>query len=249
MHPLFSQLAPGGTHCQTVGTSRGQCDRSAFTLIELLTVIAIIGILAAILIPVLSSVREQARSSVCRSNLRQGVLALTMMLQDNEGQITVFRSGSGAGRMMWSTQLVDGGYIDGGAREIFFCPSNAPSLEEQFEGPWMWRTYGIRVFGSGQSFNPEENPGGQHYRLNVNSVDIPSRFFLLADSGEPSGKRQRFRISTQHARGMDGIHMLHGGRANMAFLDGHVEGAGRERLRDLGFSSAFDEDFNAIILQ
>ncbi len=219
-----------------------------FTLIELLTVIAIIGILAAILVPVLSSVREQARSSICRNNLRQSSLALIMLMQDQEGVITVFRSGSGAGRMMWSTQLIDGGYIDSGAREIFFCPSNEPPPEEQFEGPWMWRTYGMRVFGGGQSFTPEGS-GGQLYRFDMDTVDTPSRFFLFADSGEPASQRQRFRISSQHARGMDGIHMLHGGLANMAFLDGHVEGAGRDRLRDLGLQSAFDENWNAVVLE
>ena len=42
----------------------------AFTLIELLTVIAIIGILAAILIPVVSQAREQARVANCQANLR-----------------------------------------------------------------------------------------------------------------------------------------------------------------------------------
>lgn len=47
----------------------------AFTLIELLTVIAIIGILAAILIPVTANVRESARQTKCASNIRQVALA------------------------------------------------------------------------------------------------------------------------------------------------------------------------------
>jgi general secretion pathway protein G len=54
-----------------------------FTLIELLTVIAIIGILAAILIPVVGKVRESARAASCRSNLRQLHLAARLYLEDN----------------------------------------------------------------------------------------------------------------------------------------------------------------------
>ncbi len=54
----------------------------AFTLIELLTVIAIIGILAAILIPTLSAVRDSAHRTQCGSNLRQ--IALTCLAYETD---------------------------------------------------------------------------------------------------------------------------------------------------------------------
>ena len=56
--------------------------RRGFTLIELLVVIAIIAILAAILFPVFARAREQARRSVCLSNMKQIGLGLGMYMQD-----------------------------------------------------------------------------------------------------------------------------------------------------------------------
>jgi prepilin-type N-terminal cleavage/methylation domain-containing protein/prepilin-type processing-associated H-X9-DG protein len=56
--------------------------RFGFTLVELLVVMAIISILAAMLLPALTKAREQARSVSCRSNLKQVGLAFGMYQQD-----------------------------------------------------------------------------------------------------------------------------------------------------------------------
>ncbi len=58
-----------------------------FTLIELLTVIAIIGILAAIIVPVVGKVRATATKATCASNLRQLATASLLFAQDNKQQL------------------------------------------------------------------------------------------------------------------------------------------------------------------
>ncbi|MDR1282763.1 MAG: prepilin-type N-terminal cleavage/methylation domain-containing protein [Opitutaceae bacterium] len=64
-----------------------RCRRSGFTLIELLAVIAIIGILAAILLATLGRVRSLAHQTVCISNLRQWGTALQLFINDNKQRL------------------------------------------------------------------------------------------------------------------------------------------------------------------
>ncbi len=55
-----------------------------FTLIEFMVVVAIIGVLAAILLPALARAKDKARSVQCLNNLKQWSLAMAMYVDDNE---------------------------------------------------------------------------------------------------------------------------------------------------------------------
>jgi prepilin-type N-terminal cleavage/methylation domain-containing protein len=61
--------------------------RPAFTLVELLVVIALLGLLASLLLPALSRAKRAAKTGACLSNLHQIALAMELYIQENGNRL------------------------------------------------------------------------------------------------------------------------------------------------------------------
>ena len=98
---------------------------AAFTLIELLIVIAIIGILAGIMLPALARAREHANMISCTNNLHELAAALQMYAQDSDGFFPVEKSVKNPHKHLCKALCPYGA-----ERRIFYCPS-AWAIERQ----------------------------------------------------------------------------------------------------------------------
>ena len=139
----------------------------AFTLIELLEVVAIIGILAAILFPVFARARENARRSSCMSNLKQMGLGMMMYVQDYDETFPAWYYNNPSTQYWW--QLIQP-YTK--SEQLFRCPSSplAGSLTYQPQNG----EYGI-------NFLISRNPGDA--RIKLSTIQSASTIYMMMDAG------------------------------------------------------------------
>ena len=103
---------------------------AAFTLVELLVVVAIIAMLAALLLPALSGARAQARVKVCGNNLRQLGFGIAMYADDNTDFVppgfyilpgTCNQTGANRYGPGWRASIFP--YVQN-YKKVYVCPSN-----------------------------------------------------------------------------------------------------------------------------
>jgi prepilin-type N-terminal cleavage/methylation domain-containing protein/prepilin-type processing-associated H-X9-DG protein len=184
----------------------------AFTLVELLVVVAIIAILAVILLPVLNSAKAKAQAVQCRNNLRQWGIATQLFAAEHNDFLP--RDGSASGSSTTAGWYVDlpeemnlpiyaempwrtNASIEPG-KSVWICPSNPR------------RSNGANLFH--YCLNEHVNGIGASNQVMISSIPLPAATVWLFDNGGLAPVAQENNVHTN----------LHNHGAQFVFLDGHV---------------------------
>lgn len=180
-------------------------ERRAFTLIELLIVISIISILAAILFPVFSRARENARRSSCLSNVRQIGMAFQQYFQDYDEQFPIVKPADG---IKWP----QGGmqpYLK--SRQILQCPNDT-------DDP----AWGRPVLPAGDGYLPtrvtsytlngffQHQPGDEGYEVfigpHIARVQAAASVIILAETANDPSDVEAGQEGRMYVSGLDYFH-------------------------------------------
>ncbi len=177
--------------------------RAAFTLVELLVVIGILAILAAILFPVIASATHASRRAHCLSNLRQLYMAQKMYSDDYDRTLVPAR----AGLYTWSVILQSHLKND----RILICPEDqAPqTVSGLYDLP---HSYGINY---NLTFNTTSQPFVYSMSTLTRTTDL-LLFFDMKSSAQAMG-------ASYYTHRLTRLDARHNGLCGFAFLDGHVK--------------------------
>ena len=166
-----------------------------FTLLELLVVIAVIGILLTLLMPSLSRARYQSRIAVCASNLKQTAVGFTTYSISNDGKfpevLNAFDSNPWPTYVMYENgkflnmgKLTEVGIIN--TPELFYCPQNEANEQELFTLEYNTDSNGNIVIPSGDqrarsSYHFLMENMGHSKRLKVRLSQLDNEMAFLMD--------------------------------------------------------------------
>lgn len=168
-------------------------NRTAFSLIELLLVVTIIGLLTALLLPAVGMVKEAARRTDCGNRQRQITLMVVRYATDNEGSLPPTGASDGA---WWYHQLSESTGtttpIPAEAR-LFFC-SNDLHRPAEMASPWKpamaaWYCgmtsigYNVQVLGQASAWIDPAYTGVAR----LSQLAKPGDTLVTADSGPNPG--------------------------------------------------------------
>jgi prepilin-type N-terminal cleavage/methylation domain-containing protein len=158
----------------------------AFTLIELLTVISIIAVLAALLFPALTSAIESNRQTKCLSNLKQIGAGVMLYVGDNDGELPNFRVDAPDGSddsYIWQSPQIVGKYVGYGVENTSAGrPTCPPAIETVWSCPSAnpdkdWYGTEPDYTGNPYVFTPNAQP-----RRRLATVRNPSQCLMVADA-------------------------------------------------------------------
>ncbi len=180
--------------------------KSSFALIELLVVVAIIGLIVALLMPAAGRARESARRVLCMNNLRQIGLAVFMYFDDHNQCFPPMMTFSPS--VLWAEYVNE--YIDD--INVWKCPSYkyADTDFQQSNFSYGYNYHGLNMWN-----------GENWVRYSIDKIPNKSHCIVAADSS-PAFDAPDTGVSYLEKEGDEIPSNRHSGGANVLFVDGHV---------------------------
>jgi prepilin-type N-terminal cleavage/methylation domain-containing protein/prepilin-type processing-associated H-X9-DG protein len=115
----------------------------AFSLVELLVVIAVIGILAAISLPVIQRAQEEGRATACISNLHQIGMALQLYVDSNNNTLPIMRDAPTDTNQLATNTFPTVNVVLGselGNTNVLRCPSDFQGIYQLTGSSYSWNS-------------------------------------------------------------------------------------------------------------
>ncbi len=214
-----------------------------FTLTELLVAMAIIAVLVLLAVPIQQRIAEQNNTVKCLHRLRSIGTILLDATREQQQPVRFWYNGSTG--MMWNTMLVVKGYATHDVLRQLSCPNIEYAAPN---GSVSGRHYGVFAGDPHGRLETLTEGGavGNTYALNLRTHPQPGSALFLVDSATaakaPSIRAYPGGVGLPSVTA-GGIHLRHQGKANLLFLDGHLELSSPNRLRELGVQQVLDEGF------